>query len=214
MPNFEIMYAPKHFAVTDRPVLEQFIRENGFASLVTATKDFPVASHVPVNLGKNEQGELVLQGHLSKANPQWKQLQDNPSVLVIYLSSIHQYISSSWYSKPNVPTWNYMSVQVSGRARLIEGDALWNSLSRLTDKYEEGSAHPVTLAGLPAEVQKQINGIVGFEISIEKMEGAFKLSQNRSEEDFANIIQQLRSAGGESRMMADAMENAKMNQWK
>ncbi len=207
------MYAPKHFAVTDRSVLERFIRENGFASLVTAGADFPVASHIPVNLDHNEQGDLVLQGHLSKANPQWQQLQANPSVLVIFLSSIHSYISSSWYAKPNVPTWNYMSVQVSGRARLIEGEALWKSLSRLTDKYEQGSAHPVTLAGLPPEVQKQINGIVGFEISIEKIEGAFKLSQNRTAEDFSHIIQELRSAGEESRMMADAMENAKTNQW-
>jgi transcriptional regulator len=209
------MYAPKHFAITDRAIMEQFIRENGFASVVSQGTEYPVASHVPVNLEENENGEPVLRGHLSKANPQWKLFESSPAVLVIFLSSVHEYISSSWYKDPNVPTWNYMSVQVTGNASLITGEKLWNSLARLTDKYEKNSVNPVSLNTLPPEVQKQINGIAGFEISILRMEASFKLSQNRNEEDFKNIIRQLRSSGqAGAGLMADAMENAKLIQWK
>ena len=200
------MYIPRYFEITDPLVIEQFIKENSFATIVSTGTEFPIATHIPIELEKNENGENVLWGHVSKANPQWKLFEKNENVLVIFFSSAHHYISSSWYGKPNVPTWNYMSVHVSGKIKLIEGEKLWESVRRLTDKYEKNAANPVSLDTLPKEVQKQMNGLVGFEILISKMEAAFKLSQNRNEEDFENIIKHLNlSPDLHGKLTAEAM---------
>lgn len=202
------MYIPKTFEVTDHIIIEQFIRENGFATLISMGNRFPVGTHIPVELEINEHGEKVLCGHLSKGNPQWKSLKQSPEVLVIFLSHVHSYISSSWYDQPDAPTWNYLSVHVTGRIKTIEGEKLWESIKKLTDKYERALKNPVTLDTLPKSVQKQINGVVGFEISIEKMEAAFKLSQNRSEKNFKNIIKELKLSNElRSTLMANVMES-------
>lgn len=120
---------------------------------------------------------------------------------------MHSYISSSWYNHPNAPTWNYMSVHITGKLKVIEGDKLWESVRRLTTRYEQKFTNPVSLDTLPESVQKQMYGIVGFEISIDKIEAAFKLSQNRNDEDFENIVKQLRLSNELSpNIMADVME--------
>lgn len=201
------MHIPKFFEITDHRVIEQFIKENGLATLVSKGSEFPVGTHIPLELEINEKGQKVLWGHISKANPQWKDFQKDENVLVIFLSSVNHYISSSWYNHPNAPTWNYMSVHVTGKITIIEGDKLWESVRRLTNRYEQKSANPVSLDTLPASVQQQMNGIVGFEIIIDKMEAAFKLSQNRNEEDYKNIIKELRlSKELMASLMADVME--------
>jgi transcriptional regulator len=124
---------------------------------------------------------------------------------------VHSYISSSWYNHPNAPTWNYLSVHVTGKLKKVEGEKIWESVRRLTNRYEQKSANPVSLDTLPESVQKQMNGIVGFEISIDKVEAAFKLSQNRNDEDFQNIVKQLRLSNELSAsLMADVMERERM----
>lgn len=201
------MHVPKHFQVHDRAVIESFIKEIGLGTLVTKGSAYPLASHVPIELETNDRGEKVLWGHVSKANEQWKDFTKDPDVLVIFLSPVHQYISSSWYNHPNAPTWNYLSVHISGKLKILEGDALWESVRRLTDRYEKNRPGAVSLDTLPASVQKQMNGIVGFEISIDRVEAAFKLSQNRNAEDFQNILRQLRlSEELTAGLMADLME--------
>lgn len=201
------MYIPEIFEITDPKIIEQFIKENGFGTLITASSPFPVGTHIPMLLETNEAGDKVLTGHIAKENPQALDFDKSPQVLAIFLSSIHQYISSSWYNHPNVPTWNYLSVHVSGTLKIIEGDRLWNAVGQLVDKYEQQSKCPVSLETLPKSVQRQLNGVVGFEIIIHKIEAAFKLSQNRSEEDFANILKELRLSNDlTARLMADCME--------
>ena len=193
--------------------MEQFIRDTGLATLITKGSAYPAATHIPVELEQNANGETILWGHISKANPQWKDFEKDEHVLVVFLSPVHHYISSSWYSLPNAPTWNYMSVHVTGRIKIIEGEELWECVRRLTNRYEQKSANPVSLDTLPPEVQQQMNGIIGFEISIDKMEAAFKLSQNRDDEDHKNIIMQLRSSSGLSaQMMAEVMEQQRRNE--
>lgn len=202
------MHIPKYFEVTDPLIIEQFIRENSFATIVSVGDPYPVATHIPMELEVNAAGEKVLWGHVSRANPQWKLLATRPEVLVIFLSPVHSYISSSWYEQPNAPTWNYMSVHVYGKARIIEGEALWESVRRLVNKYEQYSQHPVSLDNLPASVQKEINGLVGMEIHPERIEASFKLSQNRKPEDYENIVRELRASGQvNARLMADVMES-------
>lgn len=204
------MHVPKIFEITDNQVIEQFIEENGFATLVSIGETFPIGTHIPMELETNSKGEKVLAGHISKENPQWIDFEKSPNVLVIFLSPINHYISSSWYDHPNAPTWNYISIHISGKLKIIEGDELWQSVSRLNDKYESKMKCPFSLEATTKSVQRQMNGIVGFEISIDKIDASFKLSQNRSEEDFENIIKELRLSNGlSSKLMADAMERQK-----
>lgn len=201
------MHIPKFFRETDEIIIEQFIRDTGFATLITKGVEYPTATHIPIELEINEKGEKVLWGHISKANPQWHEFEKSPNVLVVFLSGINSYISSSWYNHPNAPTWNYMSVQITGKIKILQGEQLWESVRRLTNRYEKKSEHPVSLDTLPEDVQKQMNGITGFEISIETIDAAYKLSQNRNEEDFQNILKELRQKNSiTSNQMADAME--------
>ncbi|MEW5843748.1 MAG: FMN-binding negative transcriptional regulator [Bacteroidota bacterium] len=184
------MYVPKYFRVDDNLEIEKFISENGFATLITGG-EFPAATHIPIAL-ENEAGEKVLRGHIARANPQWKSFESNPNVLVVFLSHVNHYISSSWYDHQNVSTWNYMSVHVSGKIKIIEGKPLYEMLTRLTAKYETVSANPSRLDSLPADyVDKQMKAIVGFEVSVEKIEASYKLSQNRDEKNLQNIIREL-----------------------
>jgi transcriptional regulator len=128
---------------------------------------------------------------VAKGNPHWKLFEDQPQALAIFLSPIQHYISSSWYNHPNVPTWNYMSVHVYGRLRIVEGEALKKSLESMTRFHEQISSHPLTPEVLHSEIEKQIGGIVGFEIDMERVEAAYKMSQNRNDEDYANIMKEL-----------------------
>jgi transcriptional regulator len=98
----------------------------------------------------------------------------------------------------------------SGSIAIVEGEKLWESVRRLTNKHEKHSEHPVSLDSLPPSVQQQMSGIIGFEISINKLEAAFKISQNRNEEDYRNIIEQLRvSPHATDALMAEVMERAR-----
>jgi len=185
------MYIPKPYRVKDIEKIEKFIKENSFATLISQGEKFPYATSIPIELELNEKGEKVLWGHLSKANFHAKLIEENPNVLVVYLSPIHHYISSSWYKNPDAPTWNYISIQISGTIEVINGEKAWESVRRLTDKYERISKCPISLDTLPRRVQQQMNGLVAFEIKIENIEAAFKLSQNRNDEDYQNIISEL-----------------------
>jgi len=201
------MHIPAYYKIEDEGLIDQFIRDNSFGTLISTGSPYPLATHIPMELEINAQGKSVLWGHISKANPQWQSWLIHPKVLAVFLSPVHHYISSSWYNQPNVPTWNYMSVQVSGELSLIKGEVLKEALRRLTYKYERESRDPVAFDRLPDSVQNQMNGIVGFEINIARKDASFKLSQNRTEEDFKNIISQLKSTGKpQSIRMAEIME--------
>lgn len=201
------MYVPKYFRVDDITEIEKFISENGFATLITGG-EYPAATHIPVALERNEVGEKVLRGHIARANLQWKSFETNPNVLVVFLSHVHHYISSSWYDHENVSTWNYISVQVSGKIKIVDGDELRGMLDRITSKYETISDHPRLFNSLSKEyVEQHLKAIVGFEVAIEKVEASYKLSQNRDEKNLQNIISELRKLNNpQANEMADKME--------
>lgn len=202
------MYIPKEYAITDQQAIEAFLHEHRFATLITQGITYPMATHTPMMLETNRHGKKVLRGHISKANSQWQMFEQHPDVLVSFFSGIHHYISSSWYTEPEVPTWNYLAAQVCGIIRLRSGDALWRDLEALTNCHENLYAKaPISLPTLPQHVKDQVKGIVGFEVTIDKMELSFKLSQNRTEADFTNILKQLRLNGSlTAKAMADVME--------
>lgn len=186
------MFIPSFFKIANAAIIDQFISNHSFATLISQGKEYPLATHIPLELEINSKGQQVLWGHISKGNPQWQAFEKAPKVLATFLSPIHHYISSSWYGQANVPTWNYLSAQVSGHIRIIQGEEMIESLRRIVDKYERDSVHPVSFDAMPEQVQQQMNGIVAFEIQIERKEASFKLSQNRNDVDFENVIRELR----------------------
>lgn len=175
----------------DEPEIVDFIRKNAFATLISQVDGKPWATHLPFVLGKSKSGEPVLSGHLAKANQQWKSISENEDVLVIFQGP-HAYISSSWYNHENVPTWNYLAVHVSGKIRLIEGEELMDHLRSLTDIYEEGRPNRVRVESMnETYVARQLSALVGFEIKIEEVKASAKLSQNRDDVNYHNIVEKL-----------------------
>jgi transcriptional regulator len=197
------MYIPKKFQNNEPDSIKDFIRQNGFATLVSQAEGRIVATHIPLEL--DAAGEK-LHGHISRANPQWKHFADNQEVLTIF-NGPHAYISSSWYNHENVPTWNYIAAHVYGTIRIIEGDELIESLKNLIDKYEKRSERPVSVEKMsPEYFQSQVRGVVGFEISITGIEAAQKLSQNRDRVNHDEIIRQLEKRNeGDDQKIAEAM---------
>ena len=204
------MYIPNYFRNKKLPELEAFIRENPFAILVNQHDGKPWATHIPVELEKNESGENVLWCHVAKANLQWKVFENNPDALVIF-SGAHHYISSSWYNHINVPTWNFIAVHVYGKVKIMSEENFLEALRRLVHRYETASKNPVSVETMPQDfVQRLIKGAVGFEISIDKIEGKWKLSQNRDDESALNVIRELEELNDyNAQNIADEMKKLK-----
>ena len=175
----------------NEPEILEFIQKNAFATLVTHIEGKPWATHLPFVFAKNSDEKAILSGHIARANPQWKSFKDGDEVLVIFQGP-HAYISSSWYNHENVPTWNYLAVHVYGKIRLIEGEELMVHLKSLVDTYEEGRINRVRLETMSESyIESQIRALVGFEISITEVQSSAKLSQNRDEVNYRNIIKNL-----------------------
>jgi transcriptional regulator len=201
------MYVNPHSKNKNQQEIQDFIRHNGFATLVSTLDGKPWATHTPLILNE---GATVLAGHIARANKQWRDFSKNEEVLAIFHGP-HTYISSSWYDHENVPTWNYIAVHVYGTLRIIEGEELLTSLKNLTNKYEAHSQKPVTVEGMdPAYVAREMRAIVGFEITITRIEEAYKLSQNRDAKNHENIIKELHNRGdAQSMAIAGEMEKHK-----
>jgi len=205
------MYIPKHYEEKRWPETEQLIREFGFAVLVSVNNEVPVATHLPLDLSQNEAGEWLLSGHISKANPQWKSFTSNKEVLAIFTGP-HAYVSPSWYNHKNVPTWNYRAVHVYGKPRILAGEELKTVVRNMMARYENlHAATPMQMEDVPEDLlQKDLNGIVVFEIKINRVEAASKLSQNRDAESFQSVIDHLKESDSyDSKRIAEEMEKRK-----
>lgn len=184
------MYVPDIYKNEDPEQINDFLRKNAFGILVNRNYGKLWATHTPMELDKNADGKDVLYGHVSRENPQWQSFASGEQVLAIF-NGPHSYISSSWYDHENVPTWNYIAVHVYGKIRIVEGDIVINFLKKLIDKYESGSEHPVSLENLSPEMLLQARGIVCYEIEIEEIHAVNKMSQNRDDKNFKNIVAEL-----------------------
>jgi transcriptional regulator len=175
----------------NNPEITAFIQKNAFASLVSQSNGKPWATHLPLVLDRNVSDEAVLHGHLAKANQQWKIFENQQDVLVIFQGP-HAYISSSWYNHENVPTWNYLAVHVYGKVRILEGEELMHHLKSIVDTYESGRPNRVHLETMTdSYVQSQVRALVGIEVKIEEVQASAKLSQNRDDVNYKNIISKL-----------------------
>lgn len=191
------MYLPKRYQEEDWSKIVEFLKGNGFPALVSHDGEKLVATHLPVEVIENGDDSLTVLGHMSRANPQWKSFGEQ-EVLLIFQGS-HTYISPRWYNHVNVPTWNYLTVHVYGKVRMLEGEELQALLSQLVMKHEVGTGY--RLEGLPADyVAKEIKGVAGFALEVTRMDAAFKLSQNRDDESYVNIVRELEARGDDVSM--------------
>lgn len=187
------MYIPSYFKNENIDEVRAFLKANSFGILISIVDNKPWGSHIPLELEKDPEGKEVVYGHISKANPQWKNFKDNDEVMMIF-NGPHGYVSSSWYNHENVPTWNYIAVHVYGTLHVIEEDELLFSLRKLMEKYEASSDNPVRMDDFSDSTMKQIKGIVGFKVIISDIQAAYKLSQNRNDEDYHNVVDKLSSS--------------------
>ena len=186
------MYAPAHFREDRDAVLRDAIRNIAFATLVTGGEGTVEANHIPMLLNAD-----TLSGHFARANPAWKTLAPGAAALAIFMGP-HFYTSPSWYPSKaqtgkGVPTWNYISVQVRGTLTLHD-DPQWlrAHVGALANEHEHFRPQPWTVEEAPADyIQGLLKAIVGFELSITGIEGAWKMSQNRPADDVEGIKQAL-----------------------
>jgi transcriptional regulator len=200
------MYIPRRYEEKDRDKIFQFIRENSFGILISIKDGLPVGTHIPLLLGKNAAGEDVLTSHISRGNEQKYSLQDGAKVLAIFAGP-HAYVSPRWYTEMNVPTWDYISVHVYGTVRIMDGEELKKALSQLVDNFEQLMPRPVTLEEIPEKVfSENIRGILGFEIRVDEIQAAYKVSQNRNEESYHQVIARLDEGDELSKKISSEMK--------
>ncbi len=198
------MYSPAQFQVEDSETLLAFMRRHSFATIVTHDGTMPHATHMPV-LVREKEGTLV--SHMARANPQWRHFENGQEVLVSFTGP-HAYVSPAWYAtQPAVPTWNYTAVHAYGLPRIVSDQEQFAAMLRELIEFYEGPRAERWPGEMPAEFRdKLMTGIVGIEIEITRIEGKFKLSQNRSDADRAGVIAALAASGDQTdREVAELM---------
>lgn len=201
------MYIPPAFRIDEPRKLAEFIHRHSFATVITHDGTAPYASHLPVLFRADMGAHGTLVSHMARANPQWQHFASGSEVLVIF-NGPHSYISPSWYeTELAVPTWNYATVHAYGVPIIFDEHERVVSLLRETvSTYEASSARPWT-GDLPDDFRdKLMQGIVAFEIPVTRIEGKFKLGQNRSAADVHGVFDALsRSDDPNSRAVAHMM---------
>ncbi|MFJ8066877.1 FMN-binding negative transcriptional regulator [Psychrobacillus sp. NPDC096426] len=205
------MFIPKFFNITDVDEIREFVQQNSFGTIVTTKHGKPIATHLPLMFHKNGDQHFIT-GHMAYGNPQWRTFDTSDDVLVLFQGP-HAYISSSWYEHENVPTWNYQAVHVYGTASILDEKELKQDLTSLLQKYEKHRENPILWEKLsPQLLEKELKGIVGFKIDVKEIQAAYKLSQNRNEKDYLNIVEELHKEQDiNSQQMAKVMEERKSN---
>ena len=184
------MYVPKHFALDDAAELSAFVRANPFATVVSLHEGAMVATHVPVLLDGDASAGGRLVGHFARANTHWQAFDGTSESLVIFAGP-HAYVSPAWYNEtPAVPTWNYAAVHVYGAVRAIEDpEAILPVIDRLIATFDRQG---YTRDSVPQDYRLNMaRGTVGFEMTISRVEGKAKLSQNRPVEDRRSVVHHL-----------------------
>lgn len=201
------MYNFSYFKEKDQQTILDFIEENPFAFMTGSfLSGKQVATQIPILL-EERNGDLFLQGHIMRNTDHHKAFIENPNGLLVF-SGPNCYVSASWYSNPQIgSTWNYMSVHVEGKINFMTDDELISFMRKLTLKFEKGNTQSQTFYdNLPDHfLSKMMPAIVGFEMKADNLENVFKLSQNRDEASYINIISKLQEIGGNSALIANEL---------
>jgi transcriptional regulator len=205
------MYNFSYFKEKDKQTILNFIEENPFAFMTGSyLSGGQVATQIPI-LVEERNGELFLQGHIMRNTDHHKAFVENPNALIVFTGP-SCYVSASWYSNQQIgSTWNYMSVHISGQINFMTNNELIQFMRELTLKFEKGNTQsPTYYDNLPEHfLSKMMPAIIGFEMRATKIENVFKLSQNRDEKSYLNIISKLEEQGGNSALIASEMTKRK-----
>ena len=203
------MYVPDHFRVDDVRQMHDLMRGRPFAALVSSGAAGLSASHLPTVL-KDEGDHGVIECHLARANPHWRELAEGHEALMIFQGP-EGYITPNWYATKAetgkvVPTWNYAVVHAYGRPAVMhDKDWLRRHVGELTAQQEKTEARPWLLSDAPESyIDVMTRGIVGFRFVITRLEGKWKMSQNREEQDWKGVVTGLNArASGDDREIAE-----------
>ncbi len=177
------MYTPKSFVIDDQKTTDQFIQNHAFGQLISRHNNRLFSTHLPFLYDADNR---LIVGHIAKANPQHTDIEGQDVMLTI--QGAHGYISPTWYSSKNVPTWNYQAVHIYGQCQVFtDPDKLKDVVDSLTKEYERHLPEPWQ----PDYRSTMLQGIVGLAMSVSEIEVKFKLSQNRSPEDIQGVIDHL-----------------------
>lgn len=202
------MYDLPYYKEKNEKVIKEFIDRHPFAFLSGCdSENKPVATQVPVFIEEHD-GKKILRGHIMKNTDHHKAFLHNENVLVVFTGN-HTYVSGTWYSNPHTPsTWNYMSVHAKGIIRFLDDTALVDVLRMITLHFENQNKNSTTIFdNLPSDyTQRLMKAIVAFEIEVNEMNHVFKLSQDRDEQSYHNIIKKLKEQGEDGRVIAAEME--------
>lgn len=206
------MYTPAHFAITNQDALHRIIREHPLGILVTPTSTGMDANHIPFEFDPAVGEHGLLSAHVARANPVWQQCRDGADVMVIFRGN-ESYISPNWYPSKHethrlVPTWNYEVVHVHGRLTVMDDEKFARRVvARLTRTHEAQEPKPWKMGdSAPEFIDSMIKAIVGIQVSVERVEGKAKLSQNREPRDRLSAADTLAKRGATA--LAQAMQNA------
>ena len=200
------MYNLPYYKEHDKEVILQFVKDNPFAFLCGCDdQQKPVVTQIPVFIDEKENG-LFLSGHIMRNTDHHKAFVANQNVLAVFTGP-HAYISASWYeNKLEASTWDYQSVHAKGVLRFLDEQALIDVLKRTTNHFENNPHSGANFEDLPKEyIERLINAIVAFEIEVQDIDHVFKLSQNRDEKSYHNIIRKLDEQGGDGKQIAEEM---------
>jgi transcriptional regulator len=202
------MYNLPYYKEEDTEVILRFIHQHPFAFLSGCDENQkPVATQVPVFI-EERKGVYYLTGHIMRQTDHYSAFTKNPEVLVVFTGP-HTYVSATWYSNPlQASTWNYMSVHAKGKIKFLDEEGLINVLKKLTLHFENNNTASSTIfENLPAEYKQPLmKAIAAFEIEVGSIEHVFKLSQDRDEASYHNIIEKLSAQGGDAKQIADIMK--------
>ncbi len=205
------MYKLPYYNEVDEEIVKQFVRDHPFAFIAGSdAENKPVATQVPLFIDERDE-KLFLTGHIMRNTDHHKAFEQNQNVLAVFTGP-HTYVSATWYDNPyQASTWNFMSVHAKGIIRFGNDEELIAILKRLTLHYENNNTTSTTVfENLPAEyTNRLIKAIVAFEIEVTSLAHVFKLSQDRDEKSYDNIIHKLKEQDGDAKEIAVIMENRK-----
>lgn len=200
------MYIPSEFELTDQAIIFEFLQQHSFGALVVqGNNELPVIAHLPFSV-RMEGEKFILEAHLAKVNEQVPFLENGKSAKMI-VTGAHGYVSSSVYGHVNVPTYNYQAVHLSGTIEVLTKVELLDQLKSLVANYELNRNQPIDFDLWPAQMITQyMEAIVGFRLTVFKTEAAFKLSQNRNNDDYQRIINDLSQGNANQQVLALEMQ--------
>lgn len=202
------MYELPYYKEEDKQVIIDFIHEHPFAFLSGCDeKQKPVATQLPVFI-EERAGVYYLTGHIMRNTDHHKAFMHNPDVLAVF-TGLHTYVSATWYSNPHqASTWNYMSVHAKGKIKILDEDGLIDVLKKLSLHFEKDNKSSTTIFDnlKPEYKEPLVKAIVAFEVEVTDISHVFKLSQDRDEASYHNIIKKLSEQGGDGKAIADIMQ--------